>query len=32
MSWTPSKVKMLCQRGIDRLREVLGESMRSSGA
>jgi RNA polymerase sigma factor (sigma-70 family) len=30
--WTESKVKMLCQRGFDRLREVLTESMRSSGA
>jgi RNA polymerase sigma factor (sigma-70 family) len=30
--WTESKVKMLCQRGLDRLREVLDESMRSSGA
>jgi RNA polymerase sigma factor (sigma-70 family) len=30
--WTPSKVKMLCQRGFDRLREVLTDSTRSSGA
>jgi RNA polymerase sigma factor (sigma-70 family) len=30
--WTGSKVKMLCQRGLDRLREVLTESMRPSGA
>ena len=30
--WTESKVKMLCQRGLDRLREVLTESMRPSGA
>jgi RNA polymerase sigma factor (sigma-70 family) len=32
MGWTESKVKMLCQRGYDRLREVLNDSMRSSGA
>jgi RNA polymerase sigma factor (sigma-70 family) len=30
--WTESKVKMLCQRGYERLRGVLNESMRSSGA
>jgi RNA polymerase sigma factor (sigma-70 family) len=30
--WTEGKVKMLCQRGFERLREVLNESMRSSGA
>jgi RNA polymerase sigma factor (sigma-70 family) len=30
--WTESKVKMLCQRGFERLREVLNESMRPSGA
>jgi RNA polymerase sigma factor (sigma-70 family) len=30
--WTESKVKMLCQRGLDRLRDVLTESMRPSGA
>jgi RNA polymerase sigma factor (sigma-70 family) len=30
--WTNSAVKMLCQRGLERLREVLTESMRPSGA
>jgi RNA polymerase sigma-70 factor (ECF subfamily) len=30
--WTESKVKMLCKRGRDRLREVLTDSMRPSGA
>ena len=32
MGWTAGKVKMLCQRGFERLRDVLNESMRSTGA